>query len=94
MDSTDKKLYSVLGETIRQCRIYLEIPVAEFAMKIGRPPSFVRQLEQSQIEFSISLLKDCAKALEISVEELFEIASGDCDLILMGDLSESLKEAV
>lgn len=93
MDSSDKKLYSVLGETIRQCRLYLEISVSEFARKIGRQPSYVRQLEQAQVELSMPLLKDCARALDISVEELFEFASGDCDLLLMGDASELLAEA-
>ncbi len=94
MDSTEKKLYPLLGETIRQCRLHLDISLSEFAHKIGRPPSFVRQLEQSQIEFSIGLLKDCAKALDISVEELFEFASGECELLVMGDTAELLAEAV
>ena len=94
MDSTEKKLNPLLGETIRRCRMYLEMSISEFAHKIGRQPSFVRQLEQSQIEFSMSLLKDCAKALDISVEELFEFAAGDCDLLVMGDITEVLAEAV
>lgn len=94
MDSTEKKLYPLLGETIRNCRLHLDISLSEFAQKIGRPPSFVRQLEQSQIEFSMGLLKDCAKALDISVEELFEFASGECELLVIGDTAELLAEAV
>lgn len=94
MENLERKLYPVLGETIRECRLYLEMSVSEFAQKIGRTPSFVRQLEQAQIEFSIGLVKDCASALDISVDELFDFASGEYELVVFGDSSAVLAEAV
>ena len=94
MNYSDKKLYPVLGETVRDCRLYLEMSVSEFATKMGRTPSFVRKLEQAQVEFTIGLVNDCAQSLDISVEELFELASGEYQLAIFGDCENTLAEAV
>lgn len=94
MNNADKSLNLVLGEAVRNCRMLLEMNTAEFGKGIGKSPAFVRTLEQGLLEFTPAILKDCARALDISTQELMELALGDAVLVATGDIEESYAEAV
>ncbi len=94
MNNADKNLNLVLGETVRTRRMVLEINTVEFSKALGKNAAYIRTLEQGLLEFTPAILKDCARALNTSVQELIEIALGEAALVAMGDIEDSFAEAV
>ena len=69
-----RRLAERLCTTIRDCRIALEIPVEVFAANIHQSVPTLMKLERAAINPSYKLIRDCAKALDMSVRELIEIS--------------------
>ncbi|MBX9571751.1 MAG: helix-turn-helix domain-containing protein [Candidatus Obscuribacterales bacterium] len=73
-----------LCKAIRDCRITLGLSAADFAQRLGKPVSYVEQLETASLSLDGRKLKSCASALGVSSGDLFDIAYSTSEMRAIG----------
>lgn len=88
-----RRLAERLCRTIRECRLALEIPPAQFAARIQQPVSVLFKLERAEFSPSYDIIRDCARALDLSVKELIEISICGHITVLIDDVESNLQDS-
>lgn len=78
-------LQPLVGKAIRSCRVTLGLSSDELACRLGKPVSYVQQLESAEISLSGSRLQSCADALGIHPAELLDIAQSNHEMLIVGE---------
>ena len=62
----------VLGHRVRHHRRRCDLTLAELGRRVGRPPSYLSQLENGRLEPKLGVLASLAEALETSTGDLLD----------------------
>jgi|688.fasta_scaffold452569_1 predicted transcriptional regulator len=88
-----RRLAERLCTTIRECRLALDIPAETFAKSIHKSVPFLMQLERAAVSPSYKLVRECARALDLTVRELIEIAIIGHITVLVDEAEYQLRES-
>jgi ribosome-binding protein aMBF1 (putative translation factor) len=83
----------VLSQTIKECRMALNMSPEQLARMIKKTPEFVQDLEKAKVAIDSQVLEDCAWAFGLSAAEMVEIAVSEAVLVVAGDQSPHLQLA-
>ena len=72
----DSNLRTDLGEAIRRQRSVLEISQDELARRAGLHRTYISDLERAARNPSVGSIQKIARALQVPIAKLFEIAGG------------------
>lgn len=78
-------IQSSLCKAIRDCRITLGLSADDFAQRLGKPITYVNQIEQAELSLDGRKLKSCANALGISSVDLIDIAYSAREMSAVGE---------